>query len=115
MDNAILKAAKAADEQITAIHAAFGAPGDHGYESREGKALYGLYKFQAELRTAIRDADRPVSGPMEFNKPEPADKDAEALEEMSAQIWAAGASREDSELISRMLWRNGFIVAKREG
>jgi hypothetical protein len=56
MGNALLKAAEAADQQINAIHTAFGAPGDHGYESREGKALYELYKFQVELRAAIRQA-----------------------------------------------------------
>jgi|SRR3989304_5782438 len=56
MGNALLKAAEAADRQISAIHTAFGAPGDHGYESREGKALYELYKFQVELRAAIRQA-----------------------------------------------------------
>jgi hypothetical protein len=44
---------KKADEQISAIHKAFGAPGDHGYESREGRALYELYKFQVELRAAL--------------------------------------------------------------
>lgn len=53
----LLKAAKAADEQITAIHKAFGAPGDYGYESREGAALFTLYKFQLELRAAIRQAE----------------------------------------------------------
>lgn len=52
----LLMAAEAADHQINAIHAAFGAPGDYGYESREGKALYELYKFQVELRAAIRQA-----------------------------------------------------------
>lgn len=52
----LLMAAEAADHQINAIHEAFGAPGDHGYESREGNALYELYKFQVELRAAIRQA-----------------------------------------------------------
>jgi hypothetical protein len=52
----LLDAAKRADEQISAIHAAFGAPGDHGYESREGKALYQLYLFQIELRAEINAA-----------------------------------------------------------
>ena len=56
MNQALLSVAKAADEQISAIHTAFGAPGDYGYESREGKALYSLYKFQVELRAAIRQA-----------------------------------------------------------
>lgn len=52
-ESALLKAAQAAEEKIIAIHAAFGAPGDYGYDSREGKALYELYKIQVELRTAI--------------------------------------------------------------
>lgn len=52
----LLMAAEAADHQISAIHTAFGSPGDYGYESREGKALYELYKFQVELRAAIRQA-----------------------------------------------------------
>lgn len=49
----LLEAATRADEEISAIHQAFGAPGDYGYESREGQALYRLYRFQSELRTAI--------------------------------------------------------------
>lgn len=52
-----LAAMKAADEQIDAIHAAFGAPGDHGYGSREGKALFALYRFQLTLLAAIRKAE----------------------------------------------------------
>ena len=54
MDSTLLKAAQAAEEKITAIYAAFGAPGHYGYESREGKALYDLYKILGELRAAIR-------------------------------------------------------------
>lgn len=50
---ALLRIAKQADEKITATHAAFGAPGDYGYDSREGKALFELYKFQMELRAII--------------------------------------------------------------
>ena len=52
---ALLEAAKAADEQISAIKTAFGAPGDYGYETREGKALFALFKVQAQLREAIRN------------------------------------------------------------
>ena len=57
MTAALLCILKETDEQISAIHTAFGAPGDYGYESREGKALYGLYKFQNELCEAIRRAE----------------------------------------------------------
>jgi hypothetical protein len=53
MANTLLTVAEMANDQITAIRAAFGAPGDYGYESREGKALYELYKFQLILRAAI--------------------------------------------------------------
>lgn len=52
----LLQTAQRADEQISAIKAAFGAPGDYGYESREGLALYDLYKFQVELRGEIAKA-----------------------------------------------------------
>ncbi len=38
---------------------------------------------------------------------EPADADSETIAEMSAQIWAAGATLEDADFIARMLFRNG--------
>lgn len=57
MSDALLIAAKKADEQISAIHRAFGSPGDYGYEIREGQALFALYKFQIELREIILKAD----------------------------------------------------------
>lgn len=50
----LLAAAELVDQQISAVHSAFGAPGDYGYESREGKALHGLYLAQSQLRMAIR-------------------------------------------------------------
>jgi hypothetical protein len=56
MAASLLDAAKAADEQITAIKTAFGAPGDYGYDTREGKALFALFKAQVELRAAIDEA-----------------------------------------------------------
>lgn len=46
-----------ADERITQIHKAFGAPGDWGYEHPQGQALYGLYKFREELRAEIAAAE----------------------------------------------------------
>lgn len=54
-----LEAAKKADEEISALHRAFGAPGDYGYESREGRALFALYRFQSELRAVISQAEDP--------------------------------------------------------
>jgi hypothetical protein len=54
MPSTLLSVAKMAYEQIAAIKTAFGAPGDYGYESNEGKALYELYKFQLILREAIK-------------------------------------------------------------
>ena len=44
-------------EAVHEIKRAFGAPGDFGYETREGKALYALYAAAAELRQAD-DASR---------------------------------------------------------
>lgn len=45
-------AAKEIVRQIDLIKAAFGAPGDWGYSTREGEALYELYRFQAEMQAA---------------------------------------------------------------
>jgi hypothetical protein len=53
----LLEAAQKADLQILQIHAAFGAPGDWGYDNPAGRALFELYKFQVELRKAIHEAD----------------------------------------------------------
>lgn len=58
MSAAVLEAAKAALEQIHAIHKAFGAPGDYGYETKEGKALYGLYRAGNELQSAINASSK---------------------------------------------------------
>jgi hypothetical protein len=38
---------------VEAIHHAFGAPGDFGYDSPEGKALYGLYMFWGKIHDAM--------------------------------------------------------------
>lgn len=46
---ALLDLIRQTDIAIDKIHAAFGAPGDYGYESREGKALFGLYCLRAGL------------------------------------------------------------------
>lgn len=65
----LMGAAKAIDEQITAIHAAFGAPGDYGYESREGKALFALYRFQSEQRATLRAAGIQIEGEQDGYRP----------------------------------------------
>lgn len=52
----LLEIAKRIDDEISALHAAFGAPGDYGYESREGQALFRIYRFQSEIRTALAEA-----------------------------------------------------------
>lgn len=41
-----------ADAAITALHRAFGAPGDYGYGTPKGEALYGLYVAQVEIHAA---------------------------------------------------------------
>lgn len=45
--------AKETLEQIHAVHKAFGAPGDYGYETRQGKALYGLYRAGNALQARL--------------------------------------------------------------
>lgn len=39
-------------DAIDCAHGAFGPPGDYGYETREGKALFALYRLRPELRDA---------------------------------------------------------------
>ncbi len=41
---------------VRAIRNAFGAPGDYGYESKEGKALYALYLAHAKEQAAATRA-----------------------------------------------------------
>lgn len=62
------------------------------------------------LRAIARSQSHMKGGPMQIDKPEPTDADGEVLAEMRAQIWAAGATLEDSEFIARMLWRNGRVL-----
>lgn len=57
MSAAVIEAAKAALEQIHTIHRAFGAPGDYGYGTKEGKALYGLYQAGNGLQAAINKSE----------------------------------------------------------
>jgi hypothetical protein len=59
---------------IETIHRAFGAPGDYGYNSAQGKALYALYKLTPDIHEALK-------------RPEPAGPDA-SLEERLADILA---------------------------
>jgi hypothetical protein len=57
----IVETLRGAEEVISAIHKAFGAPGDYGYETKEGKALFALYRFQASvLSAAIQEASAPT-------------------------------------------------------
>lgn len=53
MSAALIEAANAALEEMDATAKAFGAPGDYGYSSREGKALYSLAIARVELAKAI--------------------------------------------------------------
>lgn len=45
-------------------------------------------------------------------KLEPQTEDENTLEEMRAQLWAAGLDLEESAFIARMLWRNGQRITK---
>ena len=45
------------DECINRIHGAFGAPGDYGYATLKGAALFELYRAQPPLRAAISELE----------------------------------------------------------
>ena len=45
-------------DAVDQVKAAFGAPGDFGYETREGKALYALYRAALPLRQTPKTAAR---------------------------------------------------------
>jgi hypothetical protein len=40
-------------ESILQVHKAFGAPGDYGYDTKEGKALIRLYQAHAALEKVL--------------------------------------------------------------
>ena len=48
-------AAIAIADAIALVHAAFGSPGDYGYGTRKGNALYTLYRARTHI-TTIRSA-----------------------------------------------------------
>lgn len=50
MEREILEKALAA---ISEAHKAFGAPGDYGYGSREGDALFNLCRVEAEIHNHL--------------------------------------------------------------
>lgn len=43
-------------QAIDAVHRALGAPGDHGYSTPAGAALFELYKQRAALAAALEEA-----------------------------------------------------------
>lgn len=42
-------------DAIADVHKAFGAPGDFGYETPQGVALFRLYKLRPELIEALSE------------------------------------------------------------
>jgi|GEM_PF-1281355 len=56
----LLESVKLANSMVDQIHKAFGAPGDYGYETKEGKALFALYKTSGVFAAAIRKATQPA-------------------------------------------------------
>lgn len=45
---------------ITMLKAVFGAPGEHGYNTPEGQALYGLYRLQADIVNLLQKQDAEI-------------------------------------------------------
>ena len=44
---------------IDAVHSAFGAPGDYGYGSMEGDALFALYRLRIDIHSELGDLAKP--------------------------------------------------------
>ncbi|MED5549033.1 MAG: hypothetical protein VX529_06695 [Pseudomonadota bacterium] len=53
----VREAAEAADNAMGDIGKVFGAPGDYGYGTKEGDALFALSKARAALWSALQDSD----------------------------------------------------------
>lgn len=53
--SALVEALREAEAGISEIKTAFGAPGDHGYETREGRALFELYKKRLAINAALAE------------------------------------------------------------
>ena len=87
---------------------------DGGVESQTRKEL-SAEREQSLIAAGPKDLGV-APGPSEghsASRPEPTGGDTEMLSEISAQLWAAGASLEDAAFIAKMLWRNGFTVTGR--
>jgi hypothetical protein len=94
--------------------------------SREKSSDGGVESQTRKETSAEREQSLIAAGPKDLGvapgpseghsatRPEPTGEDTEMLSEMSAQLWAAGASLEDAAFIAKMLWRNGFAITKRE-
>jgi hypothetical protein len=46
--------------EILAVRKAFGAPGDYGYGTPQGKALKALYDLHNEIATALKPSAPPL-------------------------------------------------------
>lgn len=57
MSAALNEAAKVALEAINAVHRAFGAPGNFGYGTKEGDALFALYRARSELLATVSQSE----------------------------------------------------------
>lgn len=56
MSPAVLFLLVSVRQAIDTVHSTFGAPGDHGYDTPEGKALFELYKQRAAVADALEAA-----------------------------------------------------------
>jgi hypothetical protein len=50
----LLGLANDAVERVNDLHKAFGAPGDFGYDTPQGKALFAIYQIQRKLAIAVK-------------------------------------------------------------
>lgn len=57
MNDETLALLRKVEDAIVKTKAAFGAPGDYGYNTAEGAALYELYLVRHDCLVAIADAE----------------------------------------------------------
>lgn len=62
------------------------------------------------LKGITERAQKPAAAPMSDSLPDTGGENGEAFKNMAAHIWAAGASLEDADFITRMLTRKGLYL-----
>ncbi len=67
-----LEALRRVSRLIDEVHKAFGAPGDYGYGTPQGEALYRLYEYQHGIQQIVPEAFEPKPTNTRSDNPEAA-------------------------------------------